>query len=105
MKLYADFPLLGGWALLSPLLFKGQLYVSEMEICVCVRVCVGFPSGSMVKNPLANAGDLRDPAQSLGLEDRLEQGMTTHSSIFAWKNPMDRAAWRATVHRVTKSWA
>ena len=44
-------------------------------------------SGSMVKNPLANAGDLRDPAQSLGREDRLEQGMTTHSSIFAWKIP------------------
>ena len=24
--------------------------------------------------------------------------MTTHSSILAWKIPMDREAWRATVH-------
>ena len=30
--------------------------------------------------------------------------MTTHSSIPAWKNPMDGGAWWAAVHRVTKSW-
>ena len=29
--------------------------------------------------------------------------MATHSSILAWKNPMDRGAWWATVHGVTKS--
>ena len=28
--------------------------------------------------------------------------MATHSSIFAWKNPMDRGTWRATLHGVTK---
>ena len=32
----------------------------------------------------------------------LEQGMATHFSILAWKIPMDRGAWGATVHRVTK---
>ena len=26
--------------------------------------------------------------------------MATHSSIFAWRSPMDRGAWRATVHGV-----
>ena len=41
--------------------------------------------------------------QSLGWEDPLEKGMVTHSSIFAWRIPMDREAWRAIVHRVTKS--
>ena len=30
--------------------------------------------------------------------------MATHSSILAWRIPMDRRAWRATVHGVTKSW-
>ena len=29
--------------------------------------------------------------------------MATHSSILAWKNPMDRGAWRAIVHGVAKS--
>ena len=41
----------------------------------------------MVKNPPANAGDERDMVQSLGLEDALEEGMATLSSILAWRIP------------------
>ena len=41
--------------------------------------------------------------QSLGHEDLLEEEMAIHSSILAWKNPMDRGAWQATIHRVTNS--
>ena len=41
--------------------------------------------------------------QSLGGGDPLEQGMATHSSILAWRIPMDRGVWWATVHGVTKS--
>ena len=40
---------------------------------------------------------------SLGWEGPLKKGMATHSSILAWRIPMDRGAWRATVHGVTKS--
>ena len=36
-------------------------------------------------------------------EDLLEEGMTTHSSILAWRIPMDTGAWRATVQGVSKS--
>ena len=35
---------------------------------------------------------------SLGWKDPLEEGMEAHSSILAWRIPMDRGAWRATVH-------
>ena len=42
--------------------------------------------------------------RSLGWEDILEKGMATHSSILAWKNPMDRGAWWAIVCEVAKSW-
>ena len=42
--------------------------------------------------------------RSLGWEDSLEKEMATHSSILAWKIPMDTVAWWATVHGVTKSW-
>ena len=38
----------------------------------------------------------------LGREDPLEEEMATHSSILAWGIPLDRGAWRATVHGVTK---
>ena len=43
--------------------------------------------------------------QSLGWEDPLKEGMTTHSSILAWRIPMDRGAWRAIVHGVAESQA
>ena len=40
---------------------------------------------------------------SLSQEDLLEKGMTTHSSILAWRIPTVRGAWRATVHGVAES--
>ena len=39
----------------------------------------------------------------LGQEDPLEEGMETHSSVLAWRIPMDRGAWWATVHGVAKN--
>ena len=55
----------------------------------------------MVKKPPA-MGETR--VQSLGWEDPLEKGMATHSSILAWKISWTEAAWRVTVHGVSKSW-
>ena len=54
----------------------------------------------VVKNPPAMQ---KTQVQSLGLEDPSEEGMATHSSILAWKIPMDRGALWATVPGVTKS--
>ena len=47
-----------------------------------------------VKNPPAMQETL---VRSLDQEDPLEEGMATHSSILAWRIPMDRGAWQATV--------
>ena len=41
--------------------------------------------------------------RSLGWAYPLEEGMATHSSILAWRIPMDRRAWWATVCGVAKS--
>ena len=41
--------------------------------------------------------------RSLGWQDPLEEEMATHSSILAWRIPMDREAWRAIVYGVSKS--
>ena len=56
----------------------------------------------MVKNPSAM---LQTWVRSLGWEDPLEKRMTIYSNILAWRIPMDRGAWQATVHGVAKSWA
>ena len=42
--------------------------------------------------------------RSLGWEAPLEEGIATHSSILAWRIPMDRGARQVTVHEVAKSW-
>ena len=48
----------------------------------------------MVKNQL---GMWDTWVRSLGWEDPLEEGIATHPRILAWRIPMDRGAWRATV--------
>ena len=53
-------------------------------------VFLGFPGGSDGKESACNAGDL---GSVLGWEHPLEEGMATHSSILAWRIPMDRGAW------------
>ena len=53
-----------------------------------------------VKNPPAIQ---ETQVRSLDQEDPLEEGMANHSSILAWRIPMDRGAWWATVHGVTES--
>ena len=59
----------------------------------------------MVKMVMAQmVKNLETWVQSLGWEDPLEEGMATHSSILAWRVPVDRGAWRATVHGAAKSW-
>ena len=61
---------------------------------------MGFLGGSDGKKYACNVGDLD---LIPGLEDPLEEGMATHFNIVAWRIPMDRGTWWATVHRVIKS--
>ena len=88
-----------------------------MNVCMCVASVECFSGGIIkirhtdffsfflyfsqtVKNLFAM---WKTWVQSLGCEDPLEEGMTIHSSILAWTIPLDRGAWRATVHGVAKS--
>ena len=51
------------------------------------------------KNPACQYRSIQGTCvQSLDWEDSLEKEMATHSSNLAWKIPMDRGAWRTTVH-------
>ena len=80
----------------------------------------GFPGGVVVKNLLANAGDLRDASLTPGSgrspgEEHGNPLVGTHvfsvlestgnnMNIFQYsclENPLDRGAWSATVHGIT----
>ena len=54
----------------------------------------------MVKNPPAM---WETSVRSLDWKDPLMEGMATQPSILAWRIPMDREAWWATIHGITKS--
>ena len=63
-------------------------------------VFVDFPGGSAGKESTCNAGDL---GLVTGLGRYLEKVIATHSSILAWRIPMERGALQAIVHGVAKS--
>ena len=65
-------------------------------MCVCVCVCV---CGSDGKESACNVGDW---VWSIVSGDFLENGMATHSSILCLEIFMDRGAWWATVHGITR---
>ena len=75
------------WYTLSQILF--QICVLEMEL--------------VVKNPLANTGDIGDAGLTPWLGGSPEGGCGNPLQYSCLENPMDRGAWQVTVHRVTKS--
>ena len=64
----------------------------------------GFPSGAVVQNLPANAGDTKDLGSIPGW-GRCPGGENGYPLQYSClESSMDRGAWQATVHRVTKSW-
>ena len=92
-----DFPNPGmkSASLMFPALAGGFFTTNNIYVYL-LAISMGFHCGSVGKESACNVGDL-------GWEDSLEEGMATHSSILAWRIPMDGGAWQATVHSVTES--
>ena len=80
------------------LLAMCQVHSNHFVLLYLILI-MGFTGGSDGKESACNVFWV----QSLGWEDPLEEGMAAHSSVLAWRIPMDRGAWRATVRRVTES--
>ena len=58
----------------------------------------GLPGRSVVMNvPAVQETQVRSLVRKI-----LQKEMATHSSILAWRTPLDRGAWWATVHGVAK---
>ena len=83
-----------------------------MYMYICMYICtyihiyiclVDFPGGASGKEPVCNAGDIRD----LGLIPRLGRspggGHGSPLQYSCLENPMDRGEWWDTVHKITKS--
>ena len=64
---------------------------------------MGFPGGTMVKNPPANARDARDVGSIHGLGRSLGERDGNPIQYSFLEKTIDRGAWRATVHGVAKS--
>ena len=56
----------------------------------------------MVRNPSANTGDIKDTGSIPGSGRSSGGGHATHFGSLAWRIPMDRGAWQATVHTVKR---
>ena len=80
-----------------------------MCVCVCVCVCARAHARAspqvalVVKNPLANTGDVRDVGLIPGSGRFPGEGHGNPLQYSCLENPMDKGAWRATVHRVAES--
>ena len=71
---------------------------------VYIWVCLlgGFPHGSMIKNPPANAGDARDTGSIPGSGRSPGEGNSNPLQYSCLGNPMDRRDWWTTVYGVAK---
>ena len=57
----------------------------------------------VAENSPANAANIKKRVRYLSWDDPLEDGMTTILQFSCLENPMDRGAWRATVHSLKES--
>ena len=78
-----------------------RIHSGKQSLFISVLGQLGFPSGSVVKNPPASAGDAGSVHGS-GRSPREGHGNSLQCSYMG--DPMDRGAWRATVHGLVKSW-
>ena len=69
-------------------------------MCMCIGL-PGFPGGASGKEP-ANAGDLRDVGSIPGLRRSPREGHGNTIQYSCLENPMDRGAWQAAFHRITR---
>ena len=77
--------------------------ISVNQILSIYLALGNFPGGAVVKNLPADAGDARDWGSIPGSERSPGVGNGNPLQYSCLENPMDRGAWRETVHRVTKS--
>ena len=83
---------------MNTLLFASVLRFHDN--CIAYIIFLGFPGGSVVKNPLDNAGDMG----SIPKSERSPGGGNGNLLQYScWENSKNRGDWQATVLGVTRS--
>ena len=88
--------------------FLINFYWSVVALLCCVSFCCTSNISAsqvalVVKNPPANAGDIRDVGSIPESGRSAKEGKGNPLQYSCLENPMDRGTWQATVHRITKS--
>ena len=97
------FQLLFSYRSLQNIIILSEVSQTEEDKYRMISVVCGWASQVVlvVKNPPANAGDVRGMGSILGLGGSPGGGHGNSLQYSCLENPMDRGAWWATVHRVT----
>ena len=82
---------------------KSSLKKRRLFLVYCMIITRGFPGGAVVKNLPATTGDIGDTGlvPGLGRSPGVGNGNALYYSCL--ENPMDRGAWRATLHGATNN--
>ena len=80
-----------------------ETYNKEKPEFQSLFLSLGFPDGTMVKNPPTNAGDTRNGDSIPGSGRSPGEGNGNPLQYSCLENSMDRRVWQAMVHKVSKS--
>ena len=80
-----------------------QFLKKEYQRLYGLDVYTGFPDGSAIKNPPANAGDTGNSSANPGSGRSSRRGDSNRLQYSCLKNYVDRGAWWAIIHGVPKS--
>ena len=82
---------------------KGYIYIYPHGLLICMSyIYMGFPGGSVVKNLLANAGNVGDTSSIPESGRFLGERNGNPLIISCLENSINRGDWQATVHGVTQ---
>ena len=107
--------LISWWQSLSSVILElkkiKSVSISNVSPSICHKVMLGicfinhghrkgFPGGSDGKESACIVGDLGSICSIPWIGRSPEEGMAPHYTFLAWKIPMDKEAWQATVHDI-----
>ena len=88
----------------NPKLHGRKFYIPDFQVSLELYIWGASQVALVVKNQAASAGDIRNLGSIPGFGRSLGEGNGNPLQPSCLENPMDRGAWWATVHEITKNW-